>query len=184
MHFILAPIADVNPCVPTPCGPYSNCKVVNDHGVCSCREGYVGTPPTCRPECVISTDCPQHQACIKQKCRDPCPGTCGVNARCQVINHNPICTCNAGFTGDPFVTCQLEQSKNIRKIINEAKLKSSCFNFPVNFDCFIIYNFLSYFFIFLFIYISFFSISAFLYFLCTIFLNLSYFSVFLRTYRR
>lgn len=59
---------------------------------------------------------------MKQKCRDPCPGTCGVNARCQVINHNPICTCKAGFTGDPFVTCRLEQSKNMFKIINKTIL--------------------------------------------------------------
>ncbi|XP_037295454.1 uncharacterized protein LOC119189544 isoform X2 [Manduca sexta] len=103
------PLADENPCVPSPCGPYSNCKVVDNHGVCSCQEGYVGSPPTCRPECVTSTECAQHQACIKQKCRDPCPGTCGINAKCQVINHNPICTCKPGFTGDPFITCQLEQ---------------------------------------------------------------------------
>lgn len=113
----------MNPCVPSQCGPYSICKIVNEHGVCSCQEGYVGSPPTCRPECVASTDCPQHQACIKQKCRDPCPGTCGLNARCQVINHNPICTCKAGFTGDPFITCQLEQSKNLF-IINEIKSPS------------------------------------------------------------
>ncbi|CAH2073961.1 unnamed protein product, partial [Iphiclides podalirius] len=102
-------LADENPCTPSPCGPYSLCKVIDNHGVCSCQQGYVGSPPTCRPECVISTDCPQHQACMQQKCKDPCPGTCGVNARCQVINHNPICTCKAGFTGDPFVTCQLEK---------------------------------------------------------------------------
>lgn len=108
--------------MPSPCGPYSICKIVDFHGVCSCQEGYVGSPPTCRPECVISSDCPQNQACMKQKCRDPCPGTCGVNARCQVINHNPICTCKAGFTGDPFVTCRLEQSKNMFKIINKTIL--------------------------------------------------------------
>ncbi|XP_028157244.1 uncharacterized protein LOC114350564 isoform X7 [Ostrinia furnacalis] len=102
-------LADVNPCVPSPCGPYSTCKEINGHGVCSCQDGYSGLPPTCRPECVISTDCPQHQACIRQKCKDPCPGTCGVNARCQTINHNPICTCKAGFTGDPFVTCHLDK---------------------------------------------------------------------------
>lgn len=86
--------------------------MVDDHGVCSCQEGYIGSPPACRPECVTSTDCPQNQACIRQKCKDPCPGTCGTNARCLVINHNPICTCKPGFTGDPFNFCQLEQSKN------------------------------------------------------------------------
>lgn len=120
IHSILATLADENPCTPSPCGPYSHCKIIDNHGVCSCQEGYVGSPPTCRPECVISTDCAQHQACMQQKCKDPCPGTCGVNARCQVINHNPICTCKAGFTGDPFVTCQLEKSKG--EIKNKIKL--------------------------------------------------------------
>lgn len=67
----------------------------------------------CRPECVISSDCLQHQACLNQKCGDPCPGTCGVNARCQVINHNPICSCKPSFTGDPFVACKAEPSKKI-----------------------------------------------------------------------
>lgn len=62
-------------------------------------------PPNCRPECVISSECPLNQACVNQKCVDPCPGTCGLNTRCQVINHNPICVCKDGYTGDPFTRC-------------------------------------------------------------------------------
>ncbi|RZC36330.1 hypothetical protein BDFB_000152 [Asbolus verrucosus] len=46
-------------------------------------------------------------ACINSKCADPCPGTCGQNAQCQVINHLPSCTCNPGYTGDPFRYCNL-----------------------------------------------------------------------------
>lgn len=30
------------------------------------------------------------------------------NAKCQVINHNPICSCARGFTGDPFTRCYPE----------------------------------------------------------------------------
>jgi hypothetical protein len=93
------------PCEPSPCGPNSICRVVNDHAVCSCQPGLVGTPPSCRPECVVSAECPLTQACLASKCRDPCPGTCGQNARCQVVNHNPICSCAAGNTGDPFTRC-------------------------------------------------------------------------------
>jgi hypothetical protein len=100
-----------NPCEPSPCGPNSKCRVTNGHAVCSCITGYVGTPPTCRPECVISADCSQDRACLNQKCRDPCPGNCGINARCHVINHNPICTCTPGYNGDPFVKCHKEISK-------------------------------------------------------------------------
>lgn len=99
------------PCVPSPCGPYSQCRVVNGHAVCSCQTDYIGTPPACRPECMVSADCPQDKACINTKCKDPCPGTCGLNARCNVVNHNPICSCPVGFNGDPFVRCLQEESK-------------------------------------------------------------------------
>lgn len=92
-------------CSPSPCGPNSICKVLNDVAVCSCQPGQSGSPPNCRPECVVSSDCPLTQACLSNKCKDPCPGTCGQNARCQVINHSPICSCNQGNTGDPFSRC-------------------------------------------------------------------------------
>lgn len=99
------------PCTPSPCGANSVCKVVNDHAVCTCQAGFIGNPPACRPECVVSADCPLTQACLANKCQDPCPGTCGQNTRCQVVNHNPICSCHEGFTGDPFTRCFLMPSK-------------------------------------------------------------------------
>lgn len=95
----------VDPCNPSPCGPNSVCRVNNGVAVCSCQPSYVGSPPSCRPECVVSAECPLTQACLASKCRDPCPGTCGQNARCQVVNHNPICSCSPGNTGDPFRQC-------------------------------------------------------------------------------
>lgn len=94
-----------NPCIPSPCGPYSECRQVDDHAVCSCQKNYIGSPPACRPECMVSSECPQDKACIRQKCVDPCPGTCSPDARCQVVNHNPICSCPPGYTGDPFTRC-------------------------------------------------------------------------------
>ena len=100
-----------NPCQPSPCGPNSNCREVNNHAVCSCIPSFIGTPPNCRPECLVSSECPLDKACLTKKCKDPCPGTCGINARCQVVNHNPICSCNKGYTGDPFVRCVIEESK-------------------------------------------------------------------------
>jgi hypothetical protein len=42
---------------------------------------------------------------MSNKCRDPCPGTCGANADCLVINHSPSCDCRPGYTGDPFRYC-------------------------------------------------------------------------------
>lgn len=94
-----------DPCNPSPCGPNSQCKQVNGQGVCSCLPNYIGSPPGCRPECVVSSECPQNRACLNQKCVDPCPGPCGLNTRCEVINHSPICSCRQGFTGDPFSRC-------------------------------------------------------------------------------
>lgn len=95
----------VNPCQPSPCGPNSQCRQTNGQAVCSCLPTYVGSPPSCRPECVVSSECPLDKACINQKCKDPCPGTCGINARCDVRNHSPICSCKVDMTGDPFVRC-------------------------------------------------------------------------------
>lgn len=94
-----------NPCSPSPCGPNSVCREINGQAVCSCVLGYIGAPPTCRPECVVSSECRLHQSCVNQKCVDPCPGSCGLSATCQVVNHNPICSCPSGFTGDPFSRC-------------------------------------------------------------------------------
>lgn len=94
-----------NPCLPSPCGLYSECRDLGDSPSCSCSLGYMGSPPSCRPECVINSECPYNKACIGQKCNDPCVGSCGSNAQCTIFNHTPICTCPEGFTGDPFSNC-------------------------------------------------------------------------------
>lgn len=99
--------APINHCVPSPCGPYSECRDLGGAPSCSCRETYIGTPPNCRPECISSNECASNLACIREKCKDPCPGSCGTNAECTVQNHTPICTCINGYIGDPFVTCHL-----------------------------------------------------------------------------
>ena len=63
--------------------------------------------PAGRPECINNADCPPTRACGSQKkCVDPCPGLCGHNAVCRVINHNPLCSCNAGYTGSPYQGCR------------------------------------------------------------------------------
>lgn len=94
-----------NPCIPSPCGPNSECRNIGESPACSCKLGYIGSPPNCRPECVINSDCQSHLACVLEKCREPCAGSCGVDANCKVINHTPICNCPEGFTGDPFTRC-------------------------------------------------------------------------------
>lgn len=100
-HVVVKP----TPCEPSPCGANSLCRNIADTPICSCQIGYLGAPPSCRPECIVNSECDQHMSCINQKCKDPCPGTCGFNARCQVINHNPICSCPKDYIGNPFEQC-------------------------------------------------------------------------------
>lgn len=102
---VAPPNTALNPCQPSPCGANSVCRAIDGRATCSCKPNYFGAPPNCRPECVVSSECSSQQACVNQKCKDPCPGTCGVHAQCQVINHNPICSCPTGYIGDPFEQC-------------------------------------------------------------------------------
>lgn len=105
--------APVNPCVPSPCGPYSECRPTGGVPSCSCRQGYIGAPPNCRPECITNYECPSDQACVRQKCADPCPGSCGQNAACQVFAHVPSCVCIEGYAGDPFSYCNPKPQSKI-----------------------------------------------------------------------
>ena len=92
-------------CNPNPCGQHALCKIKNKKVQCSCQDGYLGTPPNCRPECTRSSDCTLDNACLNYKCQNPCTGVCGLNAQCRVINHRPVCACAKGFQGDPFASC-------------------------------------------------------------------------------
>lgn len=112
MYFCAAREAP-NPCLSGACGPNSECHVIGGRPVCSCSFGMLGTPPNCRPECVIHQECPSNRACIAQQCQDPCIGSCGFNARCNVQNHQPICSCIEGFEGDPYASCTPRQSEYI-----------------------------------------------------------------------
>jgi len=96
-----------DPCVPSPCGSFSQCRNIGGSPACTCLENYMGQPPNCRPECTINSECPSDKACINMKCMDPCPGSCGTNALCSVINHIPSCRCPEGYTGNTLAFCEL-----------------------------------------------------------------------------
>lgn len=127
---LVATVEETNPCQPSPCGPYSQCREVNKQAICSCLPTYIGSPPSCRPECTTSSECAYDKACVNQKCVDPCPGTCGINAKCQVINHSPICSCLPGNTGDPFTRCYAIPRKNfhnnLKFIVTYYCIKAIC----------------------------------------------------------
>lgn len=108
----IEPPADpIDPCYPSPCGPYSKCRVTGATAACTCLPNYIGRPPNCKPECMINEECAGNLACLQERCRDPCPGSCGNNAICSVIKHSPICHCIDGYTGDPFSGCTPVPSK-------------------------------------------------------------------------
>jgi hypothetical protein len=120
----------VNPCQPSPCGPNSQCKELNNQAICSCLPSYIGSPPGCRPECVVSSECSYDKACSNQKCVDPCPNTCGQNAKCRVNNHSPICYCMDGYTGDPFTRCYPQPRKT--SVMSFYSIFISIFKFSPN----------------------------------------------------
>lgn len=70
----------LNPCHPSPCGLYAECRPIGDSPSCSCLPNYFGSPPNCRPECVVNSDCSSDKSCIAERCRNPCEGSCGFNS--------------------------------------------------------------------------------------------------------
>lgn len=99
-----------NACIPNPCGPNTLCVITpQGHSMCQCPDGVKGDPTSpegCHGyECLVDDDCNDHQSCMGYRCRDPCPGSCGINANCRCEKHHPVCTCNPGLTGNPLVKC-------------------------------------------------------------------------------
>lgn len=101
-YFTLLAIIVQRPCHPSPCGPNSQCREINGQGVCSCVRGYIGSPPSCRPECVINSECPLNEACINQKCVDPCPGSCGQSGESSSWNLKKSRSCFYQFFRSVF----------------------------------------------------------------------------------
>lgn len=101
------PIEIYRPCEPSPCGENAICTEKNGAGSCSCMSDYYGDPYiSCRPECILATDCDRSKTCVNTKCIDPCPGSCGLNADCRVVYHSPTCYCKPGYTGNPTQYCK------------------------------------------------------------------------------
>lgn len=104
------------PCIPSPCGTNAVCKEKNGAGSCACLPEYYGDPYSfCKPECSVNSDCDRSKACFNQKCRDPCPGVCGNNAECHVVNHSPSCVCIPGYSGNPSTGCREPPRSKFKK---------------------------------------------------------------------
>lgn len=62
-------------------------------------------PPA--PECTKNDECASDKTCVNQKCISPCAlsESCGRGSFCHTQNHQPVCRCPNGYTGDPRVAC-------------------------------------------------------------------------------
>lgn len=98
LMLILFLVIPNDPCNPSPCGSNGQCRVIGE--IASCIY----------PECIINQDCPRDKACFAQKCQDPCRDVCGLNAICQVVNHNAICSCPPGYYGEPKQQCIIQRT--------------------------------------------------------------------------
>lgn len=103
-----------NPCNPSPCGLNAVCENIAGNPICRCLPEYINSPPNCRYECIINSECPLDKSCINRKCVDPCPNSCGIHANCKVINHIPNCYCPNSLTGNPLSQCSPITSKFIQ----------------------------------------------------------------------
>lgn len=63
---------------------------------------------------------------MREKCGDPCPGACGYQAECSVVNHTPMCTCIQGYVGDPFTSCRPRPVEEPRPVITDPCNPSPC----------------------------------------------------------
>ncbi len=115
----------VDPCPLERCGVNALCSAKNHRAVCSCPPGYRPDPDPyirCKQyECLTDPECPTTLTCQNEQCVDPCK--CARNADCSARNHRGICTCQPGFTGDPYgVACVPSKAFTLLDILYNHRL--------------------------------------------------------------
>lgn len=102
----------LNPCThgPTQCGREAECLAQNHRANCVCPQGTQGNPliSCVRGVCQYNEDCRDDEACdrLNRVCRPVCDAdSCAPTARCEGHRHQPVCTCQPGTTGNPYVEC-------------------------------------------------------------------------------
>jgi hypothetical protein len=92
------------------CGRNSECTARNHVGECECKEGFYADGKVCKKiECQTDNDCSNDKRCDNHMCKLVClmSSTCGENALCTSENHQQVCQCQPGHTGDPKVSCKV-----------------------------------------------------------------------------
>ena len=101
---------DIDECQNNPCEPTALCTNTVGAYQCRCPPGTVADlNGKCQPsdQCLSDNECPSTATCNNGKCQNPCeiPGSCGADAICTPVNHNPMCSCPARTKGNPNVRC-------------------------------------------------------------------------------
>ncbi|XP_022241755.1 fibropellin-1-like [Limulus polyphemus] len=104
----------IDVCKEKQCGPNAECIASNHQAQCKCKSNFEGDGDNviegCKPvdKCKTNGDCPDKDICklnqngIKD-CISACLGTpCGPNTVCAAVRHRAQCTCENGYTGDPY----------------------------------------------------------------------------------
>lgn len=110
------------------------------HGNSSCPDFQYCLNNICTKEirCHSDDDCDITENCLvdsygRSECRNPCEGRalCGRNAECAARSHQPLCSCKAGFTGDPLtgcrrIECQSDNDCSAEKLCDNSICKIAC----------------------------------------------------------
>lgn len=81
-------------------------------------------------KCQNDAQCNTNEACLHNKCSDPCSNTvCGNKAFCVVQLRYPTCQCQDGYSGNPAKECtKIQCSKNIDCAQDEFCDSGNCHN--------------------------------------------------------
>lgn len=115
----------IDQCSPTPCGPYSSCKIIENRPNCTCLDGFQGKPPLCSP-CNSSSECKIDQICVNQKCvKNPCESFCGKSAECGIKDGKIECSCKNHLDKNPFIECPSIGSAKV-SACDDVAIKAEC----------------------------------------------------------
>lgn len=102
----------MNPCKygSTQCARDAKCLAQNHRANCVCPAGTQGNPliSCVRGVCQYNEDCLDDEACdrLNRVCRPVCDSdSCAPTARCIGQKHQPVCNCQSGTSGNPYVEC-------------------------------------------------------------------------------
>lgn len=59
-----------------------------------------------QPGCKLDSECNDKDKCVRGGCIEACRiDRCGVNAICNSVHHQAVCTCAPGYIGNPHIEC-------------------------------------------------------------------------------